>query len=248
MVQPIKMAAVVIVVDVSGSMKGEPMAAAKEIIPALAELGRNDATLDAMTRVGLIEFDSSANVLIPLVTGGSLSEVVNYPYEFADPRYTTHFGTAFRAAHNELASFRNRVREQEGIENVWLMRPTVFFITDGEPYEEDKESRDEAWSLLITEQEGYASPHVIPVAVGPQANVKLLNQYCNRYPGVVHTENRQDTAHDLRHLTKYIAATVTSYGDDGPGGIYSYGDDGPDGIYIPGMNAISSLNLEGMRQ
>lgn len=237
MAQPVKMAAVLVVVDVSGSMKGEPMAAAREIIPMLAKLGRDDVTLDAMTRVGLIEFDSSANVLIPLVTGGSLSEVDDYPYEFTEPRYTTHFGAAFRAAHDELASFHDRIREQEGIEHVRLMRPTVFFVTDGEPYREDDQSRDEAWRLLITEREGYASPHVIPVAVGPEANVDLLKRYCNRYPGVFRTENRQDTARDLRHLTRYMAATVMSYGDDGA-----------DDIYMPDVDDIARLNLEGMRQ
>lgn len=238
MAQSIKMAAVLVVVDVSGSMKGEPMAAAEEIIPALAKLGRDNVALDAMTRVGLIEFDSSANVLIPLVMGGSLSEVDNYPYEFAEPRYTTHFGAAFRAAHDELASFHDRVREREGIKHVRLMRPTVFFVTDGEPYKEDEQSREEAWSLLITKKEGYVSPHVIPVAVGPQANVELLKKYCNKYPGVIRTENRQDTARDLRHLTRYIAATVMSYGDDGA-----------DDIYIPEMNdSMSNLDFSGMRQ
>lgn len=211
MAQTMKVAPIIIVVDVSGSMAGAPMDAVEQIIPDISRIGAEDPLKDEMTQVGLIEFDSAARVLIPIVEGGKLSELEDYPYKFANPTCPTRYAPAFRAVRNELAAFHSRFRNRyKGIEPD-IMRPTVFFISDGEPVGEDESERQAAWHELIANSD-CGTPRVIPVAVGKNANVEVLNQYVNKFRHAI-VGDSNDAAKGIRNALELIGRTINSYAD-----------------------------------
>jgi uncharacterized protein YegL len=113
-----------LVCDESGSMTGEPIDAINKSIPELhQEIGSNPVVADK-TRFCLIAFSHKADVLLPLSDLGQVSSV---------PALSAHGGTSYGAAfdllYQTIADDVAKLKSQ----GHKIFRPTVFFLSDGQP-------------------------------------------------------------------------------------------------------------------
>ncbi|MFG2047375.1 VWA domain-containing protein [Micromonospora sp. NPDC048935] len=116
-----------LVVDVSWSMKGDKLDAAREILPAVANTLAKNPILNDKVRFSLIDFADEAQVLVPLC---DLSQQGTLPS--LELRGGTSYAEAFRTLREQI--FRD-VTQLRG-DGYRVHRPAVFFISDGEPLDD----------------------------------------------------------------------------------------------------------------
>jgi uncharacterized protein YegL len=110
--------------DESGSMSGAPIEAINKAIPELhQEIGSNPVVADK-TRFCMIAFNHKADVLLPL---SDLSQVTSVP------ALSANGGTSYEAAFDLLhRTITDDVAQLKG-QGHMVFRPTVFFLSDGQP-------------------------------------------------------------------------------------------------------------------
>lgn len=112
---------VFLIIDTSGSMGGDPIAAVNDELPKLRDLVREDPTVGEIARVGVISFGEKAQTELPL------SDI-----QFAEiPRLDatgsrTDFGSAFELARSQIESEIRALGR-----GARFNRPVVFFLSDG---------------------------------------------------------------------------------------------------------------------
>ncbi|MEV5409584.1 VWA domain-containing protein [Thermopolyspora sp. NPDC052614] len=113
-----------LVCDESYSMQGEALDAINQELPTIyQEIASNPVVADR-ARLGIIGFSTTAEVLLPLA---DLNEVQSIPQ--LTPRGMTNYGAAF-------ALLRQTIEQDiKGLKQAGHTpyRPTVFFLTDGQP-------------------------------------------------------------------------------------------------------------------
>jgi uncharacterized protein YegL len=116
------------VIDVGSSMDGASIAAVNDGIVELFDEISSDPVVDAKVRVGIIAFNDMARVLLPST---QLSDVAQIPICVASG--STSYAAAFRLLKTQIESDVTMLR-QEGVS---VHRPCVFFMSDGEPNNEN---------------------------------------------------------------------------------------------------------------
>lgn len=204
-----------IIQDTSPSMlRGDeetcPLRIAERIVPNLARIGREFPTVDQSTRVGLIEFNTDAHVLLPIGASGLLSQLEERDVKFTADG-STHYGAAFRAARTELEQLPGRLQRHERLSGlkVGIHRPVVFFITDGNPNDDDEE-RDEQWHRLTDPAFRFA-PHFSTCGVGDVAPDKIA-KYRNRRGSVLIARDPKDVAASIVDLVELMNGTIIGLG------------------------------------
>lgn len=151
-----------LVCDESLSMSGAPIDAINQSLPELhTEIGSNPVVADK-TRFCLISFNHQAEVLLPLA---DLSDVSKMPELTADGG--TSFSSAFALLRNTIEQDVARLKGA----GHQVLRPAVFFLTDGQPNDTDWE---DAYKR-VTDPSWGPHPNILAFGFG-NADAKTLQQ------------------------------------------------------------------------
>jgi len=144
---------VYLVVDVSWSMSTQgKLEAANGIITAVADALRRDPAVARRVRLGLIDFSRDARVRLPLC------DLTASGVEL--PRLRVRNGTSFSAA---FATVRQQLEADTAPRDGpgRLGPPTVFFMSDGEPTDDESVWRTAFHSLIAHD----SRPAVVPCGI-----------------------------------------------------------------------------------
>lgn len=158
----------VLLLDTSGSMTGDPIAALNQGLQRFKEELVKDSLASRRVEVAVVTFDSDVKVVQDFVT------VDQFEPPTLPARGTTHIGSAIHQA-LDLIQDRKATYKANGIE---YYRPWVFMITDGEPQGEPDDVVEQAAERIRNEE---ANQQVAFFAVGIEgANMEKLRQIAGR--------------------------------------------------------------------
>ncbi|WP_312947117.1 VWA domain-containing protein [Superficieibacter sp.] len=182
---------VYLLIDTSGSMRGESIHAVNVGVQAMLSALRQDPYALESVYVSIITFDNEAREHVPL------SALENF--QFTDIVVPSAGGTFTGAALEKLVACVDRdVRRSDGDQKGdW--RPLVFLMTDGTP--------SDAWAYgeAIKEVKKRAFGSIIACAVGPKARHEHLKQLTDN---VVALETLDSNA--FAGFFKWVSASVSS--------------------------------------
>ncbi|GGN18374.1 VWA domain-containing protein [Actinoplanes hulinensis] len=157
-----------IVVDVSLSMSvpqgGDKSAiqAANEILPTVIDGIEASPTLGDVVRLGAVDFSDDARVVLRLDDVRNVNPIPQFTV-----RGATSYAAAFRLLRQEIEKDYAQLRG----DNYKAYRPAVFFITDGEPT--DDQSDIVAAYNDLTDPSFKLRPNLIPFGVGTATKDQL---------------------------------------------------------------------------
>jgi uncharacterized protein YegL len=219
-----------LVVDVSWSMKGEKLDAAREILPAVADALAKNPILNDKVRFSLLDFADEAQVLVPLC---DLSQQSTLPS--LELRGGTSYGEAFRALRQQLASDVAQLRS----DGYRVHRPAVFFFSDGEPLDDWRAS-----FAALTEYDKETGtgfrwyPVLVPCGVDT-ADRDVLRQlaYPPRKSKLYMMRTGADAAAAIRAMTEVLISSVLASGQSIAAG--------GSGLILPGPGDVpADLDVE----
>jgi uncharacterized protein YegL len=175
-----------LVLDVSGSMCGEPIEACRQGLKALlADLRSDPAALE--------------NAFLSIITFGlevkhvPLSDLATFQEPTLDANGFTPLGEALIVLENRISSeVRKNTPEQKGD-----YKPLVFLMTDGKPTDQWKEPANRLKSLKPA--------NIIACAAGPGADEQMLRELTET---VVKLQSLQPD--QLKAFFKWVSASVRS--------------------------------------
>lgn len=149
---------VYLVLDVSGSMMGEPIAAVRTGVQTLVSTLRNDPYALETAYLSVVVFDETARQVTPL------TELVAFQPPMIEAGTLTGLGDALRVTRQCIErEVQVTTREAKGD---W--KPLVFLMTDGLPTDD--------WVSGLQEFRQAKTGMVIACAAGPQADTSVLKQ------------------------------------------------------------------------
>ncbi|MEV6487421.1 VWA domain-containing protein [Actinoplanes sp. NPDC051633] len=161
-----------LLIDVSFSMDGEPLNAANGILPEVIDTIEESPMLGDVVRLGVIDFADEAQTVLAL---GDLRNVKNIP------KFTARGGTSYAAAFRLLKKDIERDMAEMRADGFKTYRPAVFFITDGEPT--DDQSELSAAFAELTDPGFKARPNIIPFGVTKGMEKAVLEPWVFPKPG-----------------------------------------------------------------
>lgn len=180
---------VFILLDTSGSMKGEPIESVKSGLEAMLSTLRADPTALESAYLCLITFDREAKVLVPL---SPLDEFM-LPELMPPDSGPTHTGAALRLLCEEVdRNVRKTTPSQKGD---W--KPLLFLMTDGKP------SDLQLYRQMAEEVKKRGFAAIVPCAAGMKAStepLKLLSEQA-------YALQTMDEA-DFRQFFKWVSASI----------------------------------------
>jgi uncharacterized protein YegL len=176
---------VYLLLDISGSMQGEPIEALKNGISALVSELKSDPQALETAYLSVITFNSTARQIIPL------TELML----FREPLLTAGGATALGAALTLLAECINTEvrRSTETQKGDW--KPLVFILTDGAPTDD--------WQAGLASLRGASPSNIIACAAGANADPTALRTIT---PNVVMMNNC--SAGDLARFFTWVSTSV----------------------------------------
>lgn len=153
------------ILDTSGSMSGEPIAAVNTGLGVLVGALRQDPHALESVHLSMLTFDVEARVILPLTS----LENIQIPEITAPQSGPTHMGAALELLGQQFGS--EMIRTSGDIKGDWA--PFLFIMTDGKP--SDRILYDE--QCLKVRQLGFAS--IIGCVAGPSAREEDLRPLCD---------------------------------------------------------------------
>lgn len=149
---------VYLVLDISGSMHGEPIEAVRNGMQILVSTLRTDPYALETAFLSVIVFDEKARQVVPL------TELMAFQPPTVEAGSTTSLGDALKVTKECIErEVRKTTAEEKGD---W--KPLVFIMTDGQPTDD--------WEKGLNEFRKAKTGMVIACAAGPQADTKILKQ------------------------------------------------------------------------
>lgn len=182
---------VFILVDTSGSMKGEPIEATKTGLECMVASLRSDPYALETVWISVITYDREAKELCPLTP----LEDFKLPDIVTPQSGPTHMGMGLELLWNRLY---NEVRLAGDGETRGDWRPLVFMMTDGKP--SDLYIFDE----IAPKIKGYPFGAFIACAAGPKADPEPLRRLTDQ---VVQMDTMDGPA--FQALFAWVSASVT---------------------------------------
>jgi uncharacterized protein YegL len=206
-----------LVVDVSWSMSEDgKLDSANGIVEQLTEALAKQPVIADKVRFGLIDFSDDAHVVLPLCDLSMAPE---------PPPFAVRGGTSYVSAFNRLhQQIEQDVAQLKG-DGFAVHRPAVFFISDGEPTDDEaawRQAFSELTSYDKASKTGFAFfPNVIPFGVG--ASMGTLGE-------LIHPRDRSkayfmkegaNPGKALADMAQILVASTlmsgASFGNGGPG-------------------------------
>lgn len=182
---------VYLLIDTSGSMRGESIHAVNVGVQAMLSALRQDPYALESVHISIITFDNSAKEHSPLT---ALED-----FQFTDIVVPSAGGTFTGAALECLISCVDRDIQRSDGDQKGDWRPLVFLMTDGTP------SDAMAYGEAVSEIKKRAFGSIIACAVGPKAGHEHLKQLTDK---VVALETLDSTA--FSGFFKWVSASVSS--------------------------------------
>ena len=149
---------VYLVLDVSGSMHGEPIEAVRNGMQILVSTLRTDPYALETACISVITFDGTAKQLVPL------TDLMNFQPPDIQAGTTTSLGDALRLTKECME--REVQKTTAEVKGDW--KPLVFLMTDGMPTDD--------WQAGLSEFKTAKTGMVIACAAGSGADSKILKQ------------------------------------------------------------------------
>jgi uncharacterized protein YegL len=229
-----------LVVDVSYSMQGSKLNAVGQIVPTIIDALAKAPILSDKVRFALIDFSDDAQVRLPLCD--LLDEHMVIPS--LSVRGSTSFSAPLRLLRAEIESNIKQLKA----DGFAVHRPAVFFLSDGEPTEDDSVWQA-AFSDLVfydkASKQGFSMyPNVIPFGVDG-ADPRKLQQMIHPATGakpmrMFLADHGQDPGGAITSMAEILISSILMSGqsmaagnsgillppdDDLPGGVKSFGSD-----------------------
>lgn len=195
---------VYLLLDTSGSMKGEPIEAVNTGVRAMINALRQDPHALETVHVSILTFDREANVVLPLTP----IDALQIPVISTPESGPTHLGLALETLNGRIAlEIRRSSAEAKGD---WA--PYLFVMTDGRP--SDIQSFEEQCPRI--RKLGFAS--VIGCVAGPKARMEDLKPLCDHVVAL-DTMDGASFAGFFKWVTSTISGGSKSIGASGAVGL-----------------------------
>ena len=182
---------VYVLIDTSGSMKGEPIQSVNVGLQTFISSLRSDPYALETVYVAVYSYDKEVNIVLPLT---EITEV--YLPEIRTPESgPTFMGKALEVLMEQV---KKEVRlNTESSKGDW--RPILFLITDGKP------SDLQLYRQMITEVKTFKFSTIIGCAAGPYANSEYLKELTK---DVVSLENMDEGT--FQQFFKWVSASISA--------------------------------------
>jgi len=178
---------VYLVLDISGSMTGEPIEAVKNGVQVLVSTLRQDPYALETAFLSVITFDSSARQVVPL------TELSMFQMPDIQATGTTALGDALSLLANKVST--EVTKSTAEVKGDW--KPLVFIMTDGEPTDN--------WQKGLNDFKNQKFGMVVACAAGSGANTNILKQITE----VVVQLDTADSA-TIKAFFKWVSASVST--------------------------------------
>lgn len=178
---------VYLVLDVSGSMNGEPIEAVRNGMQMLVSTLRTDPYALETAFLSVVTFDDSARQVVPL------TELVSFQPPDIQPGSTTSLGEALKVVKECI----EREVEKATAETKGDWKPLVFLMTDGQPTDD--------WQRGLDEFRKVKTGMVIACAAGPHADTSILKQITE----VVVSLDTADSS-SIGAFFKWVSASIST--------------------------------------
>jgi uncharacterized protein YegL len=178
---------VYLVLDISGSMTGEPIEAVKNGVQVLVSTLRQDPYALETAFLSVITFDSSARQIVPL------TELSMFQMPDIQATGTTSLGEALSLLANKVNT--EVAKTTADVKGDW--KPLVFLMTDGEPTDN--------WQKGLNDFKNQKFGMVVACAAGSGANTSILKQITE----VVVQLDTADSA-TIKAFFKWVSASVST--------------------------------------
>jgi uncharacterized protein YegL len=178
---------VYLVLDISGSMTGEPIEAVKNGVQVLVSTLRQDPYALETAFLSVITFDSSARQIVPL------TELSMFQMPDIQATGTTSLGEALSLLANKVSTEVAKTTAE--VKGDW--KPLVFLMTDGEPTDN--------WQQGLNDFKNQKFGMVVACAAGSGANTRILKQITE----VVVQLDTADSA-TIKAFFKWVSASVST--------------------------------------
>lgn len=178
---------VYLVLDISGSMTGEPIEAVKNGVQVLVSTLRQDPYALETAFLSVITFDSSARQVVPL------TELSLFQMPDIQATGTTALGDALSLLATKVSS--EVTKSTAEVKGDW--KPLVFIMTDGEPTDN--------WQKGLSDFKNQKFGVVVACAAGAGANTSILKQITE----VVVQLDTADSA-TIKAFFKWVSASVST--------------------------------------
>lgn len=178
---------VYLVLDISGSMTGEPIEAVKNGVQVLVSTLRQDPYALETAFLSVITFDSSARQIVPL------TELSMFQMPDIHATGTTSLGEALSLLANKVNTEVAKTTAE--VKGDW--KPLVFLMTDGEPTDN--------WQKGLNDFKNQKFGMVVACAAGSGANTNILKQITE----VVVQLDTADSA-TIKAFFKWVSASVST--------------------------------------
>lgn len=178
---------VYLVLDISGSMSGEPIESVKSGVQLLISTLRQDPYALETAFLSVITFDSSARQVIPL------TELSMFQMPDIQATGTTALGDALSLLANKVST--EVTKSTAEVKGDW--KPLVFIMTDGEPTDN--------WQKGLKDFQNQKVGMVVACAVGSGANISILKQITE----VVVQLDTADSA-TIKAFFKWVSVSVST--------------------------------------
>ena len=178
---------VYLVLDISGSMTGEPIEAVKNGVQVLVSTLRQDPYALETAFLSVITFDSSARQVVPL------TELSMFQMPDIQATGTTALGDALSLLANKVST--EVTKSTAEVKGDW--KPLVFIMTDCEPTDN--------WQKGLNDFKNQKFGMVVACAAGSGANTSILKQITE----VVVQLDTADSA-TIKAFFKWVSASVST--------------------------------------
>lgn len=180
---------VYLLIDTSGSMKGEPIESVKVGLEAMVSSLRTDPFALESANISIITFDREVKVLLPLTP----LEDVQLPNIETPESGPTHTGAALELLCKQIdKEVTLSTPEKKGD---WM--PLLFLMTDGKP------SDLQVYNNIIPEVKKRHFASIVACAAGMKAKVEPLKQLTDQ----VYTLDTLDSS-SFKQFFKWVSASI----------------------------------------